>query len=76
MVLSQGVHNLVGSRTAVVDVAENMQLVDGQTLYDVTDSRDEIVSATGGYNRIDNDADVGGFVAVAETLVEQFLDDV
>ena len=76
VVLAQGVHNLVGSRAAVVDVAEDVELVDGEPLYDVTDGADEVVGASGGDDGVDDDADVGSLVLVVAALVEQLLDDV
>ena len=76
MVLAQGVHDDVGSRSSVIDVAQDMQLVDGQTLDDVADGHDEVVGASCGDDGIDDDTDVGGLVAVAQALVEQFLDDI
>ena len=43
MILPQGVHDLVCTGTSIVDVTEDMQLVDGQTLDHITDSADEVV---------------------------------
>ena len=76
MVLAQGVHDLMGTWASVVDVAQDVQLVDGQTLDDVADGHDEVVGTTCRNDGVDDDADVGGFVAVAQTLVKQLLDDV
>jgi len=76
VILAQGVHDDVGTRTAIVDVAKDMQLVDGQTLDDVTDGADEIIGTTGRNNGVDNDADVSGLVDIGEALVEQLLDDI
>ena len=76
VILSQGVHNLVGSRASVVDIAQNVELVDGQSLYDVADGTDEIVGASRRDDGIDNDGHVGSLVLVVCSLVEQFLDDI
>ena len=46
VVLAQGVHDDVGTRTTIVDVAQNMQLVDCEALDNVTDGADKIVGTT------------------------------
>ena len=66
----------MGTRAPVVDVAEDMELVDGQALDDVGDGYDEIVGATRGDDGVDNDIDVGGLVVVVGTLMKELLDDV
>ncbi len=76
VILAQGVHDLMGARAAVVDVAEDMELVDGQALDHVADGHDEVVCPARGDDGVDDDTDVGGLVAVAQALVEQFLDDI
>ena len=76
VVLAQGVHDDVGTRATIVDVAQYVQLVDGQALDDVTDGADEIISTTRRYDGVDNHADVGSLVVVAQTLVQQLFDDI
>ena len=76
MILLQGVENDVCALSSVVDVAEDMQLVDGQSLDDVTDGYDEVVSASCGDNRIDNATNIGCLVYVISAFVHQFLDDI
>ena len=76
VVLAQRVHDDVGARSAVEDVAQDVELVDGQPLYDVAECYDEVVGASCGDDGIDNDVDVGGLVVVLGALVEQLLDDV
>ena len=66
----------MGARATVIDVAQDMQLVDGQALDDVADGHDEVVCPPRGDNRIDDDADVCSLVAVAQALVEQFFDNI
>ena len=46
MVLTHGVENDMGTRTTVVDVAKDVQLVDGQSLNDVADGDDKALKAT------------------------------
>ena len=76
VVLAQGVHDDVGTRTTIVDVAKNMQLVDGQALDHITDGADKIISTTCRYDGVYNHAHVGGLIVVAQTLVQQLLDNV
>ena len=64
------------TRTSVEDVSEDVQLVDGQSLDDVTDGDDEIVGTPCCDDGIDNDVDVGGFVRVVSTFMQQFLDNI
>ena len=64
------------SRTAIVDVAQNVQLVDGQALDDVTDGADEIIGTPCRYDGVYDDADIGCLIVIAETLVQQLLDDI
>ena len=66
----------MGTRTSVVDIAEDMELVDSKALDDITDGADEIVGTTRRDNRIDDNADVGSLVVVGEALVQQLLDDI
>ena len=66
----------MGSGTTVVDVAKDVKLVDSQALDHITDGADEIISAACGYDRVNDDAYVGSLVVVAQTLVQQFLEDV
>ncbi len=74
-----GLHRVedeVRSRTTVVDVAEDMQLVDGQAVDHVADGDDEVVGAPRGDDGVDDGAHVGGLVHILGVLVQQFLDDV
>ena len=66
----------MGSGAAIVDVAQNVQLVDGQTLDDVTDGADEIIGTTCRYDGVDNHTHIGRLIVVAQTLVQQLLDDI
>ena len=45
--------------STVIDVAKDMQLVDSQTLDDITDSNDEVVGTSGRDDGVDDAADVG-----------------
>ena len=68
--------NDVGSWSTVIDVAENMQLVDGKTLDDVTYGYDESVCSACRDNRINDDIHVVGLVGVVCTLMQELLNDV
>ena len=76
LVSPHDVHDDVGSRATVVDVAKYVQLVDGQPLDDVAQGADEIVGTSCRYDGVDNDGHVSGLVLVVGTFVQQFLDDV
>ena len=76
VVLEERVHDDMGPRSAVVDVAQDMELVDGQPVDDVADGNDEVVGPSGRDDCIDDDGDVGSLVVVVGPLVKQFLDDV
>ena len=66
-VVGQGVHDDVRSGTAVVDVAEDVEAVDAQALYDLADGLDEWLGLPGGDDGVE-DAPV--------VIVQQLLDDV
>ena len=76
VVLAQGVHDDMCTRATIVDVAQDVELVDGQALDDVADGADEIVSTTCRYDGVDNHTDVGCLIVVAQTLVQQLFDDI
>ena len=62
--------------TTVVDVAEDMEGVDGETLDHIGDGNDEIVGSAGRDDGIYDDIHVGSLVVVVGTLMQQLLDDV
>ena len=55
--------------SSVEDVAEYVQFVDGEPLYDVGDGYDEVVSATCVDDCVDDSLYVGCFVDVVGALV-------
>ena len=69
MVLFQSVQYDVGTRSAVVDVAQYVQLVNGQSLYDITECNDEVVSTSSRDNGVYDDTDIGSLVRIVRTLV-------
>ena len=68
VILSQRVHDLMGTRSSVVDIAQDMQLVDGQALDNVADGDDEVIGATCGDDGINDDIDVSSLGSDFETL--------
>ena len=76
LVAAHHVHDDVRPRSAVVDVAQDVQLVDGQPLYDVTQGADEVVGAPRRDDGVHDDRHVGRLVLVVGTLVQQLLNDV
>ena len=76
VVTGKGVHDDVGSLTTVVDVAEDVELVNGELLYDVADRYNEIVGPSGRDNGVDDAVDVGCLVGIVGGLVKQLLYDV
>ena len=62
--------------SSVKDVAQNVQHIDGQSLYQVTESDDEIIRTAGADDGIHDDTHVCLFVRQNSTFVQQFLNDV
>ena len=67
------VYNLMGTGSAVVNVAKDVQLVDGKALNDVRNSGDEVVGAAGRDNGINNNVDISCLVCVLGSLVQELL---
>ena len=70
------VHDEVSARSAVEDVAEDMELVDGEALDEFAERHDEACGAPRADDGLDNHAHVSLLVAVVAVLVEEFFDDV
>ena len=75
-VVGQGVHDDVRSGTAVVDVAEDVEAVDAQALYDLADGLDEWLGLAGGDDGVEDAPVVIVLVLARGGLVQQLLDDV
>ena len=74
LVLCQRVHYQMSAGAAVIDIAQNVELVDGQTLYDITDGYDERPGLTGRDYRL-YDAVIVELLAFARgSFMEKFLD--
>ena len=71
--VAERVHDKMRARTAVVDVAEDVQAVDGQALDEIAEGDDEVVGAARSNNGADDDVEVGLLVVVVGTFVQQLL---
>ena len=74
--IAQDIHNLVGAWATVIDVAQEVQHVDGQLLNEVAHGNDEIINALRGNDGLDDHVHVGLLVGVAAVLVQELLDNV
>lgn len=59
MIVAQGIHDNVWAGTSVKDISQNVKHVNGQPLYQVAESDDEVISPVGIDDGADNDIDVG-----------------
>ena len=71
--VAERVHNKVCARTAVVNVAEDVQAVNGQALDEIAEGDDEVVGAARADDGADDDVEVGLLVVVVGTLVQQLF---
>ena len=76
MLCLQRLHDDIGLRAAIVDVADDVQLADGQALDELRERLDERDAATGAHRRIKDAGIVRFFVHAVIVLVHQLLDDV
>ncbi len=76
LVLAHHVENLMCPGTAVENIAEHVQVVYGEPLYDIGDGDDEVVGTAGGDDGVYDAIDICGLVDVFGALVEQLLYDV
>ena len=74
MVVHQVVEDDVRAGTAVVDVADDMQSLDGEALNQFGEVGDEGLRAAGRHDGVDLALVVGGFVLDALLVVKQLLD--
>ena len=75
-VIGEHLHDQVGARTAVVDVAEDMELVDAEALNHVAHGFDEVFGLTGEDDCLDDTVEVGLLLVVVRRLVEELFNDV
>ena len=76
MLRLQRLHDNVGLRASIVDVADDVQLADGQALDELRERLDERDAAPGAHRRIKDAGIVRFLVHAVIVLVHQLLDDV
>ena len=76
MVGEERIHNDVGAWPPVVNVADDVQTGDGQSLNQFGESDDKGIGATDGDDRLDDAQIIFLLVQDPFLLVQQFLDDV
>ena len=70
VIVAQRVHDEVGSGTAVVDVAKDVETVDSKTLNEVTQADNEVVRAVSINDGLDDDVKVGLLIVVLAAFVQ------
>ena len=76
MIVAKDVHDVVRSVSAVENVAQDVEHVDGEPLYQVTERDDEVVGTSGADDAVHNDFHVCLLVGQDGAFVQEFLDDV
>ena len=74
--VAQHIHDFVRTGATVIDVAQEVEHVDGQLLDEVTHGNDEVINAMCRYDGLDNHVHIGLLVGIAAVLVQKLLDDV
>ena len=75
-IVGEHLHDEMRAGAAVVDVAEDVELVDAQTLNHVAHGLDEVLGLAGEDDGLDDAVEVGLLLVVVGSLVEELLDDV
>ena len=70
IIVAQGINDDVCTRSTVVYVSEDVQLVDCESLNDVRDGYDEIVGSTCRYYSVDDGRYIGTFVYIVGLLMK------
>ena len=76
MIVFHEVHDEMGSGATVIDVAENVQLVNGQSLNDITNGNNKVVSSARRDDGVDDDIHIGTLVGIVGALMQKLLNDV
>ena len=76
MVIAEDVHDVVRTMSAVEDVAQDVERIDGESLDQVTECNDEGIGTAGADDGIDNHFRICLLVRQHGILVQQFLDNV
>ena len=72
--MAKGIHDDMCARTAVVDVAEYVQLVDTEFLYHIAYGDDERLGLSCGYYGFDDAVEVSLLVILASGFMKKFFD--
>ena len=70
VVIAKGIHDDMGTRATIVDIAYHVQCIDRQTLYQVTHGDNEILCPPCGYDRLNNLIQIGRFIRFIRRLVQ------
>jgi len=76
VIVLQHIHDFVRPGSTVIDVTENMELVDGESLDDVGNGNNKGIGAPRVDDGVDNHVDICSLVRIFRALMEQFLDNV
>ena len=76
VVVAQDVHDFIRAGTAVIDVAQEVQHINGQLLNQVTHGDNEFIYTMGRNDGLDNHIDISLLVWVTTMLVQKLLDDI
>ena len=66
----------MGPGASVIDVAKDMQLVDGEALDHVADGFDKGIGTSCRNDSVNDDGHIGSLILVVSTLMQQFFDNV
>ena len=66
----------MGTRSSVVDVAQDVELVDGEFVDDAGNGDDKLIGAPDVDDGVNDGTDLSRLVSVIGALVQQFLNDV
>jgi hypothetical protein len=76
MVVTQCIHNDVGTGATIEHIAYNVKRIYGELLNEIAHGYDEIVCPFCGYDGAYDDVDISVFVGVYGRFMQQLLDDV
>ena len=76
MVIDKGLHDRIRMRAAIVNIANNMQSLNGQTLNQPTQRFNECRPPASSYNGIDDGSIIRFFIEVARIGIHKLFDDV
>ena len=75
-VMTQHVHDEMCSRTTVINISENVELVNAEFLYHIAESHNKSVGLTGGYDGLDDAVEIVLLVEIGRRFMKQLLNDI